>query len=114
MACCSSRVLRWTPRRSCFSVRPANQRSTRLSQERAGRREVQMKARMTQQPALDGRGFVGAVIIEDQVESQRRGTAAINRFQEARETPPRDGGDETAPITVPALKSSAANRLIVP
>ncbi len=25
----------------------------------AGRREVQMEARMTQQPTLDGRGFVG-------------------------------------------------------
>src|SRR4029450_2462477 len=32
-AASSSRVLRWTPRRSCFSVRAANQRSTRFIQE---------------------------------------------------------------------------------
>jgi hypothetical protein len=30
MAASSSRVLRWTLRRSCFSVSKANQRSTRL------------------------------------------------------------------------------------
>ena len=33
MAVSSSSVLRWTPRRNCFSVKAANQRSTRLSQE---------------------------------------------------------------------------------
>src|SRR6266852_8530899 len=33
MACSSSRVERCTPRRICFSVRAANQRSTRFSQE---------------------------------------------------------------------------------
>src|SRR5580700_2369344 len=36
----------------------------------AGRSEVQMEARMAQEPALDGRGLMGAVIIEDQVQLQ--------------------------------------------
>ena len=35
---------------------------------RARRREVEMKARMTQQPTLDGRGFVGGVVIDDQMQ----------------------------------------------
>src|ERR1700687_5079182 len=35
---------------------------------RARGREVKMKARMTQQPTLDGRGFVCRVIVDDQME----------------------------------------------
>jgi hypothetical protein len=31
----------------------------------AGRREVQVEARMAQQPALDRRGFVGGVVIDE-------------------------------------------------
>src|ERR1700683_20398 len=34
----------------------------------AGRREVQVEARMAQQPALDRRGFVGGGVIDDQME----------------------------------------------
>ena len=36
----------------------------------AGGRKVQMEARMAQEPALDGWGLMGAVIIEDQVQLQ--------------------------------------------
>src|SRR5208337_1697374 len=34
----------------------------------AGRREVQVEAGMPQQPALDRRGLVGGVVIDDQME----------------------------------------------
>ena len=61
----------------------------------AGRREVQMKARMTQQPALDGRGFVGAVIVDDQMQRESARDLVVNRLQEAGETRPPDGADET-------------------
>src|SRR4029453_18608047 len=50
MAVSSSRVLRWTPRRSCFSVSKA------LDQIDPGRvlgREVQMIARALREPPLD-------------------------------------------------------------
>ena len=33
VACSNSAVLRWVPRRICFSVSRANQRSTRLSHD---------------------------------------------------------------------------------
>src|ERR1700722_10217480 len=81
MASCSSRVLRWTPRRSCFSVSRANQRSTKLSQGAGGGSEVQMEARMTLQPALDGRGLVSAVIIEDQVQVQFGRHGGVDGFK---------------------------------
>jgi hypothetical protein len=65
---CSSRVLQWTPRRSCSSGRPANLRPTRLSHEVAV--GVELEARMTQQPTLDGRGFVGGIVVDDQMERE--------------------------------------------
>jgi len=43
-----------------FFGETCDQRSTRLSQEAPVSVEVQMEARMTQQPTLDGRGFVVA------------------------------------------------------
>ena len=49
----------------------------------AGRGEVQMEARMAQQPALDGRGLVGAVIIEDQVQLQFTRHRGVDGFKEA-------------------------------
>src|ERR1035437_4011096 len=49
----------------------------------AGGSEVQMEARMAQQPALDGRGLVGAVIIEDQVRLQFARDCGVDGFKEA-------------------------------
>ena len=41
-----------------------------------GRREVQMEARVPQQPTLDGRGLVGSVVVKNQVQVQFAGTLA--------------------------------------
>src|SRR5579875_3757801 len=51
----------------------------------AGRGEVQMETRMTQQPALDGRGFVGGVIVDDQVEREPGRDLMVNRLKELAE-----------------------------
>jgi hypothetical protein len=51
----------------------------------AGRREVQMETRMTQQPTLDGRGFVGGVVVDDQVEREAGRGLVVNRLQELAE-----------------------------
>ena len=52
---------------------------------RARRREVEMKARMPQQPTLDGRGFVGGVIVDDQMEREAARDLVVNRFKELAE-----------------------------
>src|SRR5579859_335486 len=46
-------------------------------------REVQVQARMAQQPALDGRSLVGAVIIEDQVQLQVVRRCGVDSCREA-------------------------------
>ena len=46
---------------------------------------MEMKARMTQQPTLDGRGFVGGVIIDDQMERAAARDLVVNRLQELAE-----------------------------
>ena len=40
---------------------------------------------MTQQPALDGRSFVGGVIVDDQVERAAARDLVVNRFKELAE-----------------------------
>src|ERR1700739_1122300 len=45
--------------------------------------EVQMKARMTQQAALDQRGLMGAVVVENQMHFKLHRHCGINGFQEA-------------------------------
>ncbi len=52
---------------------------------RARRREVEMKARMTQQPTLDGRGFVGGVIVDDQMERAAARDLVVNRLKQLAE-----------------------------
>jgi len=51
----------------------------------AGRREVEMKARMTQQPTLEGRGLVGGVIVDDQMERAAARDLVVNGLQELAE-----------------------------
>ena len=81
MASCSSRTLRWTPRRSCFSVSRANQRFDQIKPGAAGGSEMQMKAGMALQPTLDGRGLVSAVIVQDQIQLQL--ARQVDGFQKA-------------------------------
>ena len=54
-------------RLSFLVVSSANQRSTRLIHERAGRGEVQLEARVREQPAFDQRRLVRGGVIEDEV-----------------------------------------------
>jgi hypothetical protein len=49
----------------------------------AGGSEVQVEARVAQQPALDGWGFVGAVVIENQVQFQLVWHGAVDGFEKA-------------------------------
>src|SRR6266436_8917373 len=44
----------------------------------AGRREVQVEARMARQPAMDRRRLVRARVVEDQVHLERGGDARLN------------------------------------
>src|SRR5439155_22841987 len=84
MAASSSRVLRWTtPRRSCFSVRAANQPLHEVHPGAAGRREVDMEPGMPHQPAVNQRGLMPAGVVDDEVEVQVRRDRGVNRHQEA-------------------------------
>ena len=62
MDAASSLTLRWVPRRSHLLVISANQRSTRFIQSTRWR-EVELEARVTQEPAVDGRGLVRRGIV---------------------------------------------------
>src|SRR6516162_7294510 len=61
-------TLRWTPRLICLSASSANQRSTWFKPGGAGRREVQVIARVVGEPSFDGRRLVGGVIVEHQMD----------------------------------------------
>ena len=78
-----------------------------------GRREVQMEARVPQQPTLNGCGLVGSVVANNQVQVQFIGDACVNGFKELakldRSLTPMELADNSA-----ALASTAANRLMVP
>src|SRR4030095_8267178 len=51
----------------------------------AGRREVDMKAGMPQQPAMNPRRFVGARVVDDQVDVERRRHRPVDGPQELTE-----------------------------
>src|SRR3990170_406729 len=48
----------------------------------ASRSEVQMKARALDQPAMDQRGFVSAVVVQNQVNLKRAGDLSIDGVKE--------------------------------
>jgi hypothetical protein len=77
-------VLRCTPRRSCFSVSAANQRSTRLSHE-ASVGEVEVETRALREAALDELRLVGAVVVEDEVNVEFGGHLLIDAIEELAE-----------------------------
>src|SRR6266850_7648640 len=96
MAASSSRVLRWTPRRSCFSVRAANKRSRALyrddaviaaanaRQHDAGPLREGLRGRRTARPALQRLAFF--------VGERQRGL----RSSSAHRRPPRVHGERLA------------------
>ena len=65
---------RSTPRRICFSLNAANQRSTRLIHDLPV--GVKLEARMLRQPAVNQRRLVRAGVVDDEVDVQRRGDGA--------------------------------------
>ena len=78
-----------------------------------GRREVEVEPRVTRQPATHPRGFVRAVVVEDQVHVQVGRDGAVNRLEELEKLltpmPPMALADDLAVAT-----SSAANNDVVP
>ena len=75
-------VLR-VPRRMLCRVISANNRSRRLSQElEVG---VQREAFVPRQPALHGRGLVGGVVVDDQMQIEIGGSLAVDLFEEVQE-----------------------------
>src|ERR1022692_1225929 len=70
MSASSSRTLRWAGRRS---LRVGSSAVHQVEPAGAGRREVNMDPGMAQQPVLDRGGFVGGVVVADQVQVQAGG-----------------------------------------
>src|SRR6516162_735364 len=98
MAASNSRVLRWTPRRICFSVSSANHRSTRFSHDAP----VGVKWRWKReagplcQPPADQRRLVCPVVVEDEVDGEVRRHHALDRVEELPEL-----DTAMAPMTLP-------------
>ena len=80
----------------------------------AGGREVQMEARMTQQPALDRLRSCGCRSCPGSGAGPARRAPRRRWFQESLRNSTVRWRRWNSPITVPALASSAANRLMVP
>ena len=86
MASCSSRVLPMDAAAQLFFGEASEPAFHQVEPGRARRREVEMKARMTQQPTLDGRGFlVGGVVVDDQMECEAARDLLVNRLQKLAE-----------------------------
>ena len=65
------------------------------------------------QPGADGSGLVGAVVIQDQMDFERRGYGLLNGVEKLAELHAAVPAMQ-APITVPLFTSSAANNEVVP
>ena len=80
----------------------------------AGGREVDMEPGMPHQPAVNRRGFMGAGIVDDEVEVQLRRDRGVDRHQEL----PKFSGAVAlrwnSPRISPLLASSAAKSVVVP
>jgi hypothetical protein len=78
--CLSSATERWVPRRSHSLVSSANHRS--IEPGAVGRGEVQVDARMSQQPAANGGCLVGRGVVADHTYVQAGGHLAVDVLQE--------------------------------
>ena len=82
MVVSSSRVERKLPRRICFSVKAANQRSTRFSQlAEVGVKCRWKRGRLSSQRWMGGR-LVGAVVVQDQVHIHVGGHVGFDGVEE--------------------------------
>ena len=78
-----------------------------------GRSEMEAKAGMTPEPALDGRALVRAGVVEDEMEVHVARRFAVDAVEEAQEFPRSMPGMQV-PITVPSSRLSAAKSVVVP
>ena len=75
--------------------------------------EMKMIPRMAQQPSFDEVGFVGGVIIEDEVELKMGGNGCVDEIKEFAKLQTAMLG-KAAPMALPVAISRAAKRLVVP
>ncbi len=80
---------------------------------RVGGREVQVEAWVAQQPAMDERRLVSAVIVQDEVHVQVGWHLRMDAVQELAELGRAMAG-WSSPITLPVATSKAANSEVVP
>src|SRR6266705_2632864 len=85
MSASSSVTLRCAERRSLRLVSSANQRSARLIQLELVGGEVQVEAGAAEQPLLHFGGFVGGVVVADQVQVQPGGDGGVDELEELEE-----------------------------
>ncbi|SRR5216683_3028847 len=114
MASCSSRVLRLDAAAQLLFGEACEPAFHQIEPGGAGGREMEMEVRMTQQPTLAGRGFVGGVIVDDQMEREPGRGPGGQSSRGTGGTPPPGGCDETSPSRCQPWKWSAANSLVVP
>jgi hypothetical protein len=100
MSASSSVTLRCAERRSLRLVSSANPPLHQVDPAGAGRREVQVEPGVAQQPLLDRRSLVGAVVVADQVQVQPAGDGGVDELEETQEllvaVPPLVLGDHRA------------------
>src|SRR5271157_5733825 len=85
MACSSSRVLRWMPRRICFFCEQCEKTFHPVNPRRTGGREVHVVVRTFSQPAPDQRGLVRAVIVQNEMHLQSRGRRRLDPIEKLTE-----------------------------
>jgi hypothetical protein len=97
----SSSVLRCAERRSCLLVSEVGEEAFDLvDPRRAFRREVHVKARTSQQPALDQRRLLGVIVVKDEVDLEFLRDVLVDRV----EKPPK----LDAPVTSVMLSDDPA------
>jgi hypothetical protein len=79
-----------------------------------GRDEVEMEAGVFREPRLDVGVFVGAVVVDDQVEFAVTGKLAVEGAEELEELSWWRWRGRHCPITLPSRTLSAANSVVVP
>ena len=102
-------MLRWTPRRNCWSVSAANQRSTRLIHDAP----VGVKGTWNRGWRASQRWISGVLCVRDQVDLERRRHGRLNGVEELAELlRPLPPGN--SPITGPVLTFNAAKSEVGP
>lgn len=105
---------RCTPRLSFFLCESGEPPLDQVQPGRAGRCEVQVEARVCQQPLLDRRCLVRRVVVEDQLNLKADRDFPVELGQELLELDGPGWRRWSDPITLPVATSKAAKRVVVP